>query len=157
MASIVVSAAIAGLTGPVQAQGYDLVPVLPTGTMPLPAQALPPTPSSSQQYVVLVNGNNDQILNQVRLVEPTAFTTNFQGRSVIQAGRFNLADNAQQRVTALMAQGITAEVTTAPAAQPSYVAAAPANVYSGTGSLPPLPALPQSADTLPALPPPVLT
>ncbi|MFM7470662.1 MAG: hypothetical protein ACKO5P_04040 [Nodosilinea sp.] len=76
------------------------------------------------------------------------------GRSVIQAGRFNLADNAQQRVTALMAQGITAEVTTAPAAQPSYVAAAPANVYSGTGSLPPLPALPQSADTLPALPPP---
>ncbi|MFZ4640317.1 MAG: hypothetical protein ACOYMP_07965 [Nodosilinea sp.] len=157
IAGIVLGAAIAGLPGPVLAQGYDLVPVLPTGAMPLPANALPPTPTpvSGQQYVVLVNGANDQVLNQVRLVEPTAFATNFQGRSVIQAGRFNLADNAQQRVTALMTQGIAAEVATAPAAQPFYPqAAAPANVYASSGALPPLPALPQSSNTLPALPPP---
>ena len=144
---------LAGLGSPVLAQGYDLVPALPVGAIPVPSGSAPAPSVSGQQYVVLVTGNSDQVLNQVRLIEPTAFRTTFQGRSVIQAGRFNLAGNAQQRVADLAAQGVTAEMTTAPAAQPSY-AQLPANVYASTGELPPLPAVGTTTATLPTLPPP---
>jgi hypothetical protein len=147
---------LAGLGGPVLAQGYDLVPALPVGAIPVPSGTAPAPSVSGQQYVVLVTGNSDQVLNQVRLIEPTAFRTTFQGRSVIQAGRFNLAGNAQQRVTDLAAQGVTAEMATAPAAQPSY-AQLPTNIYASSGELPPLPAVGTTTTTtaaLPALPPP---
>jgi hypothetical protein len=145
------------LGGPVLAQDYELVPAVPAGAVPASTSSLPTPPASAQQFVVVVTGSSDLLLNQVRLIEPTAFRTTFEGRSVIQAGRFNLASNAQQRVVDLAAQGVTAEMSTTASAQPSY-AQLPANVYASTGDLPPLPAVvTASTTTLPALPPPTQT
>jgi hypothetical protein len=146
---------LAGLGSPLLAQDYELVPAVPAGAIPVSPSTLPVPTTTAQQYVVVVNGTSDQLLNQVRLIEPTAFRTTFQGRSVIQAGRFNLAPNAQQRVADLAVQGVMAETTTAAAAQPSY-AQLPANVYASTGELPPLPAVgtTTASTTLPAQPPP---
>jgi hypothetical protein len=120
-------------------------------------------PVSGQQYLIYVSDTSDAALGQVRLVEPTAFRTTFQGRSVIQAGRFNMTANAQQRVTDLAALGVRAEMAQVAAAVPYYsqTAALPDNVYASTGSLPPLPeaALPPGPGAagvpVPALPPSV--
>lgn len=155
IAKLLAILSLAGLGSPVLAQDYELVPAVPVGAIPTSASSLPVPSTSAQQYLVTVNGSSDELLNQVRLVEPTAFRTTFQGRSVIQAGRFNLAGNAQQRVADLAALGVMAETTTATAVQPSYTQL-PANVYASNGELPPLPALgaPPASGTLPALPPP---
>ncbi len=149
----------AGLGGPALAQDYELVPAVPAGAIPASTSSLAIPPTSAQQFVVLVNGSSDLLLNQVRLIEPTAFRTTIEGRSVIQAGRFNLAGNAQQRGVDLAAQGVMAEMITTASAQPSY-AQLPVNVYASTGELPPLPAVGTTtagATTLPALPPPTQT
>jgi hypothetical protein len=97
---------------------------------------------TGQQYVVFVNGNSEMLLDQVRLVEPTAFRTNHQGRTVIQAGRFNSPQNAQQRLSELSMQGISANVSEVAAAMPYYAqpAVQPPNVYAANGELPPIPA-----------------
>ncbi|MGF1570604.1 MAG: hypothetical protein ACFCVD_21435 [Nodosilinea sp.] len=123
------------------AQTYDIVPPLPAGAIPVPGEAFPQAPASGQQYVVVVNGDSPLLLDQVRVVEPTAFRTTFQGRSVIQAGRFSQSANAQQRVTDLAAQGIGAEMSEVSSAVPSYAQAPalPTNVYATNGDLPPLP------------------
>ncbi|NJL46542.1 MAG: hypothetical protein HC929_02235 [Leptolyngbyaceae cyanobacterium SM2_5_2] len=145
---------------PAQGQGYDVVPPLPAGVIPVPGSAVPQAPVGGQQYVVFVNGSSEELLNQVRMVEPTAFRTTFQGQTVIQAGRFSYSTNAQQRVADLAAQGVTAQMAEAPAAQPYYAQTpvAPGNVYASNGQLPPLPGVtvipPQTATGLPALPPP---
>ncbi|MGG6239571.1 hypothetical protein ACQ4N7_13165 [Nodosilinea sp. AN01ver1] len=158
----VLSIAPHGLT-----QGYEAVPPLPAGVMPVPAAApvsgaaLPQVPTSGQQYLIYVNDTSESVLSQVRQVEPTAFRTTFQGRSVIQAGRFNMTGNAQQRIADLGALGVTAEMAQVAAAVPYYAptAAMPNNVYASNGNLPPLPdgALPQVPDAagvpVPALPP----
>lgn len=163
MAAVVAVLSVAphGLT-----QGYEAVPPLPAGVMPVPAAApisgaaLPQMPTSGQQYVIYVNDTSDTVLSQVRQVEPTAFRTTFQGRSVIQAGRFNMTGNAQQRITDLGALGVTAEMAQVAAAVPYYTstAALPNNVYASNGDLPPLPdaAFPQAPTSgvpVPALPP----
>ncbi|MER3490835.1 MAG: hypothetical protein C4323_00040 [Mastigocladus sp. ERB_26_2] len=59
-----------------------------------------------ERYLVYVDSNNFQILQQVRLIEPTAYIRQFQGRSVIQAGIFSKPANAQQRIQQLAAYGI---------------------------------------------------
>ncbi|MFQ4137156.1 hypothetical protein PGN35_012645 [Nodosilinea sp. PGN35] len=142
------------------AQGYEVVPPLPAGAMPVPGAALPQAPSSGQQYLIYVNDTSDTTLSQVRQIEPTAFRTTFQGRSVIQAGRFNITGNAQQRITDLGALGVRAEMAQVAAAVPVYTptAAMPNNVYASNGELPPLPdaAFPQAPVSnvpVPALPP----
>jgi hypothetical protein len=96
----------------------------------------------------------------VRTVEPTAFRTNFQGRSVIQAGRFNMSSNAQQRMTDLAALGVASQMAQVAAAVPSFAQtpALPSNVYASSGDLPPLPDVgfaqgPGGAVPVPALPP----
>ncbi len=69
----------------------------------------PSSPSyfnDSERYIVYVENNNYQTLQQVRLIEPTAYIRNFQGRSVIQAGVFSKPDNAQRRINQLAASGI---------------------------------------------------
>ena len=71
---------------------------------------------SGQQYVVFVNGGSDLLLEQVRMVEPTAFRTNHQGQTVIQAGRFNSPQNANSRLNELSRQGIGATVAEVPTA-----------------------------------------
>ncbi len=144
------------------AQNFDAVPPLPAGAVPLPGTGQ--QPSNGQQYVVVVNGNSAALLDQVRMVEPTAFVSTFQGRSVIQAGRFNQSSNAQQRLAELNALGLNAEMAQVAAATPSFAQGPglPSNVYAANGELPPLPtaAMPPVAEgttsslpQVPALPP----
>lgn len=59
-----------------------------------------------ERYLVVVDGNNYETLERIRLIEPTAYIRNFQGRAVIQAGIFSKASNAQQRVQELTNYGI---------------------------------------------------
>jgi hypothetical protein len=159
---LVSAVAIAGLTshGPAHGQGYDVVPPLPAGVIPVPSSTMPQAPVSGQQYVVFVTDTSEATLRQVQMVEPTAFRTTLQGQSVIQAGRFNHSANAQQRVNDLSARGVRAQMSAAPAAQPYYAQtpALPNNVYASSGGLPPLPGVtvipPQGAGGLPVLPPP---
>lgn len=127
--------------GVAQGQGYDIVPPLPAGVVPVPSSPMPQAPTSGQQFVVFVNDTSEATLRQVQMVEPTAFRTTIQGQPVIQAGRFNHSANAQMRVSDLASQGISAQMSTAPAAQPIFAQtpALPTNVYAATGSLPPLP------------------
>lgn len=134
-------AVVAMGSGVAQGQGYDIVPPLPAGVVPLPTSAAPQVTASGQQYVVFVSNTSEATLRQVQRVEPTAFRTTFQGQSVIQAGRFNHAANAQMRVSDLASQGISAQMSTAPAAQPVFAQtpALPNNVYAASGTLPPLP------------------
>jgi len=166
----------AASTGSVElAQTYDLVPPPPDGAIPVPSSgAIPPSSAGSsagmgnqnvsgQQYVVFVNGGSDLLLEQVRMVEPTAFRTNHQGQTVIQAGRFNSPQNANSRLNELSRQGIGATVAEVPTAFP-YYAQTPIQspeIYASNGALPPIPtgAVPElnqgMADTqpVPQLPP----
>jgi hypothetical protein len=96
---------------------------------------------SVQQYVVFVSGSSDRLLDQVRLVEPTAFRTNHQGQTVIQAGRFNSPQNASERLNQLSFQGINATVAEVPTAFP-YYAQSPvqsSSIYAASSELPPIP------------------
>lgn len=136
------------------AQTYELTPPPPDGAIPVPnAGSMPPSAADSpaavpnqnfsgQQYVVFVNGSSDMLLDQVRLIEPTAFRTNHQGQTVIQAGRFNSPENANSRLNDLSMQGISANVAELPVAFP-YYAQTPVQspeVYASNGQLPPIPA-----------------
>lgn len=129
------------------------VPDAPSSTI---SQALPtpvpPTyasnpPSSNEQYLVIVNGNSDLLLAEIRQVEPTAFVSFVEGRSVIQAGRFNLFQNAQSRTQELALLGIGAQIKSAAPAAPiaavnSTVSATPGVIQtsgSTSGDLPPIP------------------
>lgn len=90
------------------------LPPPPPAPIELPVEP-PPAPSnsgasSSDRYVVLVNGDSPMLLDQVRRIEPGAFIQAVGGRSVIQAGSFSDSGRAQQQVQALSAQGIGAEV-----------------------------------------------
>lgn len=161
MVGVALAVAIVGVAEQrVQAQGYDVVPPLPAGVIPVPSSGMSQPPASGQQYVVFVADTSDTTLRQVQMVEPTAFRTTFQGRSVIQAGRFNHSANAQQRVNDLSSRGVSAQMSSAPAAQPVFAqpSAMPTNVYASSGELPPLPGVtvipPGGVEGLPALPPP---
>lgn len=127
--------------GSAQAQGYDIVPPLPAGVVPVPVSPMPQAPASGQQFVVFVNDTSEATLRQVQMVEPTAFRTTFQGQPVIQAGRFNHSANAQMRVNDLASRGVSAQMSAAPAAQPVFaqMPTMPNNVYAASGTLPPLP------------------
>lgn len=92
------------------------------------AQVLPPLPTSqganqppvtvpssgavAERYMVFVNGNSPLLLEQVRQVQPDAFSQTHNGRSVIQAGLYNSQQNAQAQVQRLSAVGIGASVVT---------------------------------------------
>ncbi len=77
---------------------------------PLPTTAPPVSPGASPgiagRYFVLISGDSDLLLGQVRRVEPEAFRKAYKGRTVIQAGTFNSRENAAQRAAQLQAQGI---------------------------------------------------
>jgi hypothetical protein len=126
---------------------YEVAPPPPDGAIPVPSYgSTPPSAAGSQplpgqQYVVFVNGTSDLVLEQVRLVEPAAFRTNHQGQTVIQAGRFNSPQNAEQLINQLAQQGISSRMAEVGAAVP-YYAQAPVqspNIYAANGDLPPLP------------------
>lgn len=128
------------------------------------AQALPtpvpPTPYASNptagggQYLVIINGNSDLLLTEVRQIEPTAFVNFIEGSSVIQAGRFDSYQNAQNRTRELAGLGIGAQIKPVTpalpiAATPTVAAGAVQGNAGGnlTGDLPPIPiaATPSSA------------
>ncbi|MGD1862248.1 MAG: hypothetical protein ACFB0E_20050 [Leptolyngbyaceae cyanobacterium] len=82
---------------------------LPTPLPPLPTNdGIAPT--SGEQYIVLIDGSSDSLLQQVRQVEPGAFVNYVGGRSLIQAGRFSSYQNAQNRANELANFGIGANV-----------------------------------------------
>lgn len=89
-------------------EGAEIAQALPTPLPPLPTEGS--TSSTGEQYLVLVNGSSDLLLQQVRQVEPGAFINYVGGQSVIQAGRFNSYQNAQVRANELANFGIGAEV-----------------------------------------------
>lgn len=76
---------------------------------PNAAPATPATPLEPQ-YLVLVNGASELLLEQVRKVDSGAFLQTHQGREVIQAGAFSESDRANQQAQVLESQGIVAEV-----------------------------------------------
>jgi hypothetical protein len=61
---------------------------------------------NSERYLVYVDSNNLQTLQQVRQIEPTAYVRQFQRRYIIQAGVFNESANAQRRIRELAAYGV---------------------------------------------------
>ena len=65
---------------------------------------------TSESYLVIVDSNDSGLLQQVRMVEPTAFVNRYQGRSVIRAGLFKRLNNAQERVRQLQVYGISSRL-----------------------------------------------
>lgn len=108
-AAIALPGQAATLVAP-DSEGTAIAQALPTPLPPLPADSGPAAPASGEQYLVLVNGSSDLLLQQVRQVEPGAFVNYVDGRSVIQAGRFSSYQNAQVRAGELSNFGIGAEV-----------------------------------------------
>ncbi|MEM6713465.1 MAG: hypothetical protein AAGD09_05660 [Cyanobacteria bacterium P01_F01_bin.56] len=101
-----------------------LAQALPTPLPPLPVNN-GASPAASEQYLVLVNGSSDLLLEQVRQVEPDAFVNYVDGRSVIQAGRFSSYQNAQYRADELAGFGFGAAVQTTEYASASIAVAPP--------------------------------
>ncbi|BAZ81971.1 hypothetical protein PN497_16935 [Sphaerospermopsis kisseleviana CS-549] len=60
-----------------------------------------------ERYVVYVDSDNSQILQQVRQIESSAYIRPFNGRNIIQSGVFSKPSNAQQRVRELELNGIS--------------------------------------------------
>lgn len=65
---------------------------------------------NSESYLVIVDNTDPNLLQQVRIVEPTAFAGEFLGRSVIQAGVFRRLDNAQERIRQLQGFGVGSRI-----------------------------------------------
>jgi hypothetical protein len=59
-----------------------------------------------QRYLVYVSSDSELMLERVRVVEPTAYIRQYQGRSIIQAGVFSQQSNAQRRARELEELGI---------------------------------------------------
>lgn len=110
---------------------------------PAPPAAPSASSTAGQQYIVYVDGSNPTVLAQVRQLQPDAFPTFHGGRSVIQTGRFNSYQNAQQQATILANQGLGADVAEVPAAF-SYASAVP-SAPNYSGGLPGLPVVPVPA------------
>ena len=53
---------------------------------------------NTESYLVIVDNTDSRLLQQVQIVEPTAFAGIFLERSVIQAGVFSRLNNAQERI-----------------------------------------------------------
>ncbi|NER36606.1 MAG: hypothetical protein F6J93_21915 [Oscillatoria sp. SIO1A7] len=68
--------------------------------------------TTSKLYLVYIPGDNQRILERVRLVEPEAFRSNYRGRRVIQAGVFSIRSNAQRRARELERDGVRAAIAT---------------------------------------------
>lgn len=118
-AAIAIPSPAATLVIPHDTAATAIAQALPTPLPPLPTSSSGAVPATGEQYLVLVNGSSDLLLQQVRQVEPGAFVNYVDGRSVIQAGRFSSYQNAQVRAGELSGLGIGAEV------QPTDYAGAP--------------------------------
>jgi hypothetical protein len=106
--------------------------------------------SGTQQYLVVVNSDNEMVLSQVQQIQPSASLQEYNGQRFIQAGMFSDSATAQQQVSSLAASGIGAEVVPVVAAGSSLVSQAPAempdyDVNSGMTPLPPPAMMPDTA------------
>ncbi len=63
-----------------------------------------------ERYLVIIDNNSSELLEQVRFIEPGAFRNRYQGRSVIQAGLFETFNNAEQRMKELQSNGISSRI-----------------------------------------------
>ena len=124
-ATLAVAIAQPGLTSSESAAPM-IAQALPTPLPPLPANS-GVSSTTGEQYLVLISGSSDQLLQQVRQVEPGAFVNFVDGRSVIQAGRFSSYQNAQVRADELANFGIGAEVQANTFTGAPIAGAAPAN------------------------------
>ncbi|MDJ0674052.1 MAG: SPOR domain-containing protein [Calothrix sp. MO_167.B42] len=112
---------ILGISTPATAQMYEGVSNFPSPQLNdnidqsaesnqgyIEFNAIPSTqyPQSFDRYMVYVDSNNFQTLQQVRQVEPTAFVRQFQRRYIIQAGVFSNPANAQRRIRQLATYGV---------------------------------------------------
>ena len=59
-----------------------------------------------ERYFVYIDSSNNQILYEVRQIEPDAYIRNYNGRNIIQSGVFNELYNAQLRIKELELHGI---------------------------------------------------
>ncbi|PSN16052.1 cell wall hydrolase [filamentous cyanobacterium CCP5] len=104
-------------------------PTAPLPNVPLPsAPAAPSVAAAGSHYRVVVSGSSDDLLAQVRAVEPSAFRTRVDGQSVIQAGLFQESNRAEQLRVALAQRGL-----------PVKVLAASAPAVASTPSIPSVP------------------
>lgn len=87
---------------------------------------------SSQQYVVVINGDSDMLLSQVQQVYPAATLQDYNGQRFIQAGLYGDLLSAQQQVSTLAASGISAQVASISTAS-STVSQVPTSSYGSTG------------------------
>ncbi len=117
-----IATAIAVMSLPVRAQAQ----ALPTPLPPLPGT----TNTSGEQFLVIVEGTSDPLLQQVRQIEPGAFVNYINGKSVIQVGRFNNYDNAQARASELSLLGLGAQVQSTSAVSAPIAVTPPAPDYS---------------------------
>lgn len=65
---------------------------------------------NSESYLVVVDNTESRLLQQVQLIEPSAFAGEFQGRSAIQAGVFRRLNNAEKRIRQLQAYGVPSRI-----------------------------------------------
>ncbi|QIZ71160.1 SPOR domain-containing protein [Oxynema aestuarii] len=108
---------------------YEPPPYMPPSAPPVP---------DSKRYIVYIPRENDRVLQQVRLVEPEAFYTQYRGTTVIQVGVFENYGNAQRRSRELEFYGVRSAIATEETSPP--VASLPAPTTSTfAGSYPPPP------------------
>lgn len=118
---------------------------------PPPTDGTPAGQASTQQYLVVVNGDSEMLLSQVQQIQPTASVQEYNGQRFIQAGMFSDATIAQQQVSSLAASGIGAQVVPVVSAAASTVSQVPAEMSgydvnsSDMNTLPPPEMLPNTA------------
>ena len=81
---------------------------------------------TASRYLVYVDGDSPLLLQQVQGVEPTAFRRFLEDRTVIQAGVFEDAVNAERRVQELSTQGLTGNIATVTVAELAQIETPPA-------------------------------
>lgn len=94
---------------PTDPQGYTTPQVnttTPESVIEYRAEPFNQNNQNLERYLVYVDSNNFQLLQQVRSIEPGAYIRQFQGRSIIQLGVFGRQSNAQERVRQLQSYGI---------------------------------------------------
>lgn len=108
------------------------------GLPPPPPNAYSQDPagqSGTQQYLVVVNGDDAALLAQVQQIQPSASVQEYNGQRFIQAGMFSDSATAQQQVSSLAASGIGAQVVPVVSTSASLVSQAPAEMsgYDNSG------------------------
>lgn len=130
--------------------GLPPPPFTPNDLSNFPA---PPRTGSSSEigrelYMVYVNGSSPLMLEQVRQVQPDALIQEYQGQPIILVGAYDRAELAEQQVSALADQGISATT----AAVPNLVFEPQVSGDESFSALPDLPPAAENTSVDPTLP-----